>query len=109
VRETYGALAAWYQAQAARDAEVRAVMLRIAEDETRHAELSWRVAAFLEPQLTAEEREVVAIARREAVAQLARELSPPMSPAAATQVGLPPAEIAGALLVQLDRALGLRA
>lgn len=40
VRETFGALAASYQARAATDLEVRHVMNDVATDETRHADLA---------------------------------------------------------------------
>ncbi len=43
VRETYGALLAWRQAERARDPEVARAMRGIAVDETRHAELAWAV------------------------------------------------------------------
>jgi hypothetical protein len=46
--ETYGASLAHHQALCARDPQVRAVMTAIAEDETRHAALSWQVAHWLE-------------------------------------------------------------
>jgi len=47
---------------------------RIAEDETRHAELAWQVAAWLEPQLSEAEQRELARVKREAVAQLSREV-----------------------------------
>src|SRR5690606_24966956 len=56
VRETYGALVGLYQAQAAQDLALREAMADIAQDELRHAALSWRVAAWLETQLSAEKR-----------------------------------------------------
>jgi rubrerythrin len=66
VRETFGALLAWQQAATALDPEVARVMRGIAADETRHAELSWAIAAWLEPQLSARERAAVDAARRSA-------------------------------------------
>jgi hypothetical protein len=45
VRETFGALLAHCQAALARDPAVATALARIAEDETRHAELSWEIAA----------------------------------------------------------------
>jgi demethoxyubiquinone hydroxylase (CLK1/Coq7/Cat5 family) len=45
VRELYGALVATYQARVARDPEVRAVVTRIAREETQHAALSLRSSA----------------------------------------------------------------
>jgi hypothetical protein len=43
VRETYGALVAFHQARNARDPAVQITMETIAQDETRHAALSWAV------------------------------------------------------------------
>ncbi|MFP2911135.1 ferritin-like domain-containing protein [Pyxidicoccus sp. 3LFB2] len=60
VRETFGALVAHHQALHARDEEVRGAMVRIAEDETRHAELSWAIDRWAREQLSASEREACA-------------------------------------------------
>lgn len=43
VRETLGAIVATWQSEHATDPRVRAAMKRIARDETRHAELGWRI------------------------------------------------------------------
>jgi len=56
VRETFGALEATFQAKNANDPQIRRVMRRIAEDETRHAALAWRVAAWIEPRLSDRQR-----------------------------------------------------
>jgi hypothetical protein len=72
VRETYGALVATYQARTAGDAALRAAMRGIAKDETAHAALAWRIAAWIDRRLTPAERNQVSEARREAVEQLAR-------------------------------------
>jgi hypothetical protein len=109
VRETYSALLACYQAQAARDPHVRAAMTQIADDETRHAQLSWQIAAWLEPQLSDEERAAVALARRAAYQQLSGELGPRLTPAAMRLVGLPDEATSLALLHQLNVALELSA
>jgi hypothetical protein len=108
VRETYGALVAFYQAEAATDAHVRAAMLQLAEDETRHAQLAWQVAQWLEPQLCATERDAIVRARRAAYDELQRELGSKLSHAARTLLGLPDETVALALLLQLDAALSLR-
>lgn len=101
VRETFGALVASYQAQHAQDAEVRAAMVDIAEDETRHAELSWAMAEWLEAGLSEGERAAVSQARREAAATLARELEAPVEEALVSQVGVPPPEVAARLLASM--------
>lgn len=74
VRETYGALVAHLQLHRATDPEVRAAMSAIAEEETEHAELSWDIAAWLEPMLSAAERAVVANEREAAFRTLISEV-----------------------------------
>jgi hypothetical protein len=102
VRETYGALVAHRQATAAEDGTIRCMMQLIAEDETKHAGLAWDVAAWLEPQLTADERELVNDARRRALADLRRELAADVHPELCARAGLPDAATALALLDALD-------
>ncbi|HKP56311.1 MAG TPA: hypothetical protein VJV78_06315 [Polyangiales bacterium] len=75
VRETFGALVGHHQAAMARDAEITDVMSGIAEDETRHAALSHRMARWADQQLTAAQRARVAEARAAATITLLRELA----------------------------------
>jgi hypothetical protein len=90
VRETFGALLAWQQAASAKDPVFARVMRGIAADETRHAELSWQVAAFIEPKLSARERLSVARARSAALEQLRRDIAAdPLPVAARAHVGWP--------------------
>ncbi len=70
VGETWAALLAAHQAEAAEDPEVRALMAEIAADETRHAELAWAIDAWVNTRLTADERQSVAAARAAAAARL---------------------------------------
>lgn len=98
VRETYGALVAHHQAAHAADAELREVMQRIADDETRHAALSWDLAAWAATRLSPSEREQLRAAQREAVATLRAELSAPVHPALVETAGLPDAASALAML-----------
>ena len=70
VRETYGALVATRDADAHPDPLVRAAMKRIAKDETRHAALSWEIAAWIEPRLDAAARARLRAARRSAAFEL---------------------------------------
>jgi hypothetical protein len=72
VRETFGAAVAMIQAERAGDVQVRRVMKRISLDETRHAELSWAVARWLEPRLDRDSRRRVREAREQAIAALVR-------------------------------------
>ncbi len=74
VRETYGAALAGWQAAQARDPRVRAVMRGIARDESRHAELGWRIHRWALAKLSAAERRRVTHARRAAARDLARSI-----------------------------------
>ncbi|MBN8232007.1 ferritin-like domain-containing protein [Corallococcus macrosporus] len=105
VRETYGALVAHHQALHARDAEVREAMVRIAEDETRHAGLSWDIDRWVRSRLSAPEQEALREARRRAVALLRAEVAVPVDAALVTEAGLPTPEVALALLDTLEQEL----
>lgn len=105
VRESYGALLAHHQAQCALDPEVRAVMRAIAGDETRHAQLSWRVAHWLEPRLALDAQRALAFARSAALAGLLREIDPGFSPVEARAIGWPAPELERALITRLGTAL----
>lgn len=73
VGETHAALVAACQARLATDPRVAAAFAVIADDEARHAELAYRLAAWLEPRLTAGERGHVATLRAHAIANLAHD------------------------------------
>ncbi|PZR09348.1 MAG: ferritin [Archangium gephyra] len=98
VRETFGALVAQYQARHAEDAEVRATMTRIAEDETRHAELSWAIDAWAMHNLSAAERVSVHLARRRALEALREEVKTAYDPDVARLAGLPSPQVAAVML-----------
>jgi hypothetical protein len=102
VRETFGALVAHHQAALARDPNVALSMLSVAADETRHAELAWRVAGWLEPRLSEAERKLVRCAQRAALLELAVEVSAPgLSSDDERIVGWPGAELRGALVTRM--------
>lgn len=105
VRETFGALVAHHQALHARDAEVRGAMVRIAEDETRHAELSWAIDRWARERLSADELEALREARREAVATLREEVAAPLEDSLVTEAGMPSPEVAASLVDSLAREL----
>ncbi len=107
VRETYGALFGAWQARFAEDPAVRATMRRVAEDEARHAALSWALARWLEPRLSPEARARVLAAREEALATLRAEMEAPLDPETARVVGAPPPEAQRALVARLSAELGL--
>lgn len=70
VHETYAALLAVYQARCARDPAVATELSLIADDETRHAMLSWDIDRWLRPRLTSELQTAVHRAQLEAAADL---------------------------------------
>lgn len=105
VRETFGALLATYQAASARDSRVRQVMQQIAEDETMHARLSWQLAAWLEPQLSDEQRNSLAEARSEALNELRGQLDLGLSDDECAAIGMPVPQVASSLLQGLQQTL----
>jgi hypothetical protein len=104
-RETYGALVAHHQALHARDEQVRGAMARIAEDETRHAELSWAIDRWAHARLSEAERAALREARRAAVAALRAEVAAPLNADLVTEAGMPPPEVAASLLASLEQSL----
>lgn len=98
VRETFGALVAHWQRDHAADASIRAAMEVIAEDETAHAALAWRTAAWLDAHLDEASRAEVRAARTAAVAGLAREIEAEVPAALVRDAGMPPRDIARAML-----------
>jgi hypothetical protein len=108
VRETFGAAIAWHQAALALDPQVAHVMRGIAADETRHAELSWSIADWLEPQLSEADRSAIAAARSRALRELEHEIDAEALPEAArAQIGVPSATVQRALLQRMAAELGL--
>lgn len=103
VRETFGAAVATWQAQSADDPAVRAVMRRIAEDETDHAEFSAAVHGWVMGELDEGERARVQAARDRAVTELLASQSTARPEPLRTLAGLPAADQASRL------AEGLRA
>lgn len=102
VRETYGALVAHHQALAAQDPTVAAVMRTIAEDETRHAELAWDVASWLEPQLSASERAVIQRERARAIGELRDALAVELEADLIALAGMPAPTHAVTMLDELE-------
>ncbi|CAN5534867.1 hypothetical protein BH09MYX1_BH09MYX1_41090 [soil metagenome] len=86
VHETFAAAVAAIQGCTARDLRLRRAMKEIAGDEARHADLAWRVAAWIEPKLTPGERAKIDSARRAAAASLLPDL---LDDAAHTELGVP--------------------
>ncbi len=83
-------------------------MRGIAVDETRHAELSWRIAAWLEPQLNDQDRGLVVAARDAALRELEREIAMDALPdSARALIGLPSTSVQRALLDRMASQLAL--
>lgn len=85
--ETLGAALAAEQAAQATDPEIRALLTRIAEDEARHAALSWRIVAWAMAAGGAPVRAAVAAAFQVPMAVAA---TPDLPPEAAAMGILPP-------------------
>lgn len=106
VRECFGAAFGWYQAEQATDRVVAAAMAEIAEDETRHAGLSFAIDAWLCSRLDESGRARVAAAREIAVSTLRSELARDVACAAASaELGLPDAATALRLYSVMERTL----
>lgn len=104
VRETYGAALALARARRAQDGRVREAVERIAQDECAHAELSYAVAAWLSPRLSAEERSRVTAAVKAAVAELLEDArTSSTEPEIARVAGLATAEERVSLARLIDR------
>ncbi len=89
VRETFGACMAMVQSELSTDAQVRSVMVLLAEDEIRHASLAWEVASWVEPLLPSWDRSRVANARLSAARELREQAEQPPNPDLAAPTGIP--------------------
>jgi hypothetical protein len=107
VRETFGAAVGLHQAWGARDLTLRQAMGSIAQDEIRHAALSWKIAAWIEPTLSARNAERVAQARARAVASLAREVAFELPWDVCATLGLPNGAARRRMAGQLARTVWL--
>ncbi len=107
VRETWGALLAHHQAARAGDGAVRFVSALVADDETRHAELSWATHAWLLARLGEGERRAIEAAMARAADELMAELGSgdELGPEGRALLGLPSPAEALALVGRLRRAL----
>jgi hypothetical protein len=105
VRETFGALLATYQAEAATSPIVRETFSRIAKDETRHAALAWRVADWLDARLSGEARARVEAARRAAAEEIVGSARAESRHDWFDWVGLPGSAVAGQMARQMRTAL----
>jgi len=103
VHETWGALMAAFQARNAAEPDVRAAQARIAEDERTHAELAWRIDAWVRPRLSPSARARVDLARSAAVRTLLAAVE--QLDVGQADVGLPNSSQARVLVQGLQTAL----
>jgi hypothetical protein len=89
VRESFGALVGLWQAHAARDPHVRAVMQRVARDELRHARLSLDLDRWARARLGQRFASRLERARHEARRSLELELDQGFDPSLVAEAGLP--------------------
>jgi rubrerythrin len=110
VSETYAALVASHQAQAAATRALREAFAQVAEDEARHAELAWDLHLELSKRLAPRERACVAEAMDTALAALAQARPALEGPDTRRELGLPDPEtdlrLRRALAVALRARLG---
>lgn len=105
VNETFAALEGAYQSQTAQDPAVREVMAQVAHDETGHAALSWKMAAWAAQQLDAAANARIEAAQREAIARLRRALDRERDGDVQRLAGVPSPEHAHRLLDSLETEL----
>jgi hypothetical protein len=101
VRETYGALVGLWQASNVTDSGLAQVLQRIAQDEINHATLSWDIANWLAPRLSARENRALIRAQAGALTALRRELATPPHADLVKHLGLPDRTAALNLLHEL--------
>jgi hypothetical protein len=105
VGETYGALLAFFQAEHAADADVRAAMREIAPDELRHAALAWAIATWADTRLSDDARARVADARDAASRALAEDARREPHDEIAKVTGAPRAAIASGLVARMQEVM----
>jgi hypothetical protein len=109
INESFGALLATWQAETAADPRVRAVMAKVAIDETRHAELAWRVMRWIGQRLDADASAQIADRMRRSLAGLAKEVAAGYDAELVAQAGLPgrraAAELVAGFTSEVERRL----
>lgn len=98
VRETYGALVAAWQGAHATDRDLAQLFTHLADDEARHAALSWSLHAWLAEGLSDDERCRLDDAREATIAALEADALRPLPSCLQDTVGLPNAAAQRALL-----------
>lgn len=105
VRETYGAACARYQSLRAADPGVRVTLARIARDEARHADLSWRIHEWARERLSGAELERLRHSARRAIDELRREVAREPADSVRQLAGMPGPAHALAMLDLLEAQL----
>ena len=106
VGETWGALIALHQSEHALDDEVRAAMCEIAEQETAHAALSFRIAAWARTQLGGDDVAALDAERTAAFADLRCMSGYRPADDAAPVVGWPTRDASAAMLAAIEPMFG---
>jgi hypothetical protein len=88
-RETYDATVNLWQGIHAKDPVVASAMRTIGDDETKHAELGWAVAQWIEPRLSVAARNRVRQVRASAFADLTTQIQPEPPPSVLVWTGYP--------------------
>jgi hypothetical protein len=104
INETFAALLAWHQAETAADPEVRSELRKIAEDETRHSQLSFEIREWALSQLAPSERSFIQETRQQTIARLRTKIEV-LPEDTATMVGWPSLGRSLQLLRQLEQNL----
>ncbi|MEY4512126.1 MAG: hypothetical protein RLZZ450_4248 [Pseudomonadota bacterium] len=105
VRESFSALHALVSAETARARDVRSAMASIAVDEASHAALASQIAGWLHSRLSEDDRQKVACARRDAIAEIRRSIDEEPAGALVAELGVPTRSLSIRLLDALGDAL----
>ena len=105
VRETWSALVACWQARHCAEGRASTAFRVIADDETRHAQLAWDVASWLEPRLDEFTMRRLGRACDHTVTDVVSEAMAEVDPALVIYAGLPSSDDSLALLAELDAQL----
>ncbi|MBT9560210.1 MAG: ferritin-like domain-containing protein [Myxococcales bacterium] len=105
LEETWGALLLHHQAATASRREHRRLFAQIAEDETRHAALSWELHAWALARLKGQDRAAVLSAMAAGLAALRARAAAPVEPELVTTLGLPDSVAAQRMFAALEEQL----
>ena len=106
VNESFAALLATRQACVATDRPLRQAMVRIAEDETRHAALAWAIDDWCQQRLPTASRRRIRLARTRAVRRLRDGIAASgLRSALRRAVGLPTPDESRRLVIALENGL----